>query len=67
MTGIEIKQIREKLKMTQRQLANKLGISLSTLRYWEYGRTNPSKMAMEKILRFLEERKWLNPPHPLER
>lgn len=35
MTPAELKQAREKAKLTQEQAALKLGIGTSTLRFWE--------------------------------
>jgi len=41
VTPIDIKVIRNKLKFTQAQFANIIGIPLATLRNWEQGRTMP--------------------------
>ena len=51
---MDIKSLRQKLGWTQERLASELGVSLSTLRYWEYGKFKPSKMAQEKIKQFKE-------------
>ncbi|MDP8213314.1 MAG: NadS family protein [Candidatus Zapsychrus exili] len=38
---VDIKSIRKKLKFSQDQFANIVGIPVATLRNWEQGRTNP--------------------------
>jgi DNA-binding transcriptional regulator YiaG len=45
----EIKEIREKLDMTQDQFASFLGIAGSTLRNWEQGRAGISSLVAEGI------------------
>ena len=39
--GIDVKKLREKLKMSQAEFALKFGFSLGTLRQWEQGRRLP--------------------------
>ena len=51
MTGIEIKELRKKLKMTQQQLANKLGVHRVTVAEWEAGRKRPSNLAKRQLNR----------------
>jgi len=51
---MDIKGLRTKLGLSQQDLAVILGISLTTLRYWEYGTTKPSRMAREKLQKFLK-------------
>jgi putative transcriptional regulator len=46
--NIDVKNIRDKLRLTQKQFASLLGISLGTLRNWEQGRRTPEGPA--KIL-----------------
>ena len=41
VTGITIKELREKSRMTQLQLAEKLGVSDKTVSKWETGRGYP--------------------------
>ena len=43
MTLTEIKQTRKKLNLTQESLAQKLGVSFSTINRWESGKTRPKK------------------------
>lgn len=45
-----VKQIRQKLGMTQVEFAAKFGINLCTLRDWEQGRNNPSGAARVLLL-----------------
>ncbi len=39
--GEKIKQRRESLKVTQRQVANELGVTVTTVQNWEAGRHIP--------------------------
>jgi len=41
VTPIDIKAIRKKLKFSQTQFSDIIGIPVATLRNWEQGRTNP--------------------------
>jgi putative transcriptional regulator len=43
--NIEVKKVRESLKMTQAEFALKFGFSLGTLRQWEQGRRHPDGAA----------------------
>jgi DNA-binding transcriptional regulator YiaG len=52
---VDIKAIRFKLGFTQEDLARKLGLSLSTVSKWEQGVTSPSRLARERIKRFLKK------------
>ncbi|NBC23669.1 MAG: type II toxin-antitoxin system MqsA family antitoxin [Gammaproteobacteria bacterium] len=42
----EIKQIRTKLKMSQREFSDRFGIPIETIRHWEQGRRQPDRAAM---------------------
>ncbi len=46
MTANEITKARESLKMSRKDFANKLGVSIRTVFYWEEGTRNPSKTAV---------------------
>ena len=50
MNGIEIKEIREKLKLTQTDLADKIGVTLMTIYRWETGKSKPHKTFVKAIL-----------------
>lgn len=49
------KQIREALRMTQKQMAEAIGVTVLTLSRWENGHFKPSRLA-QKILADLEAR-----------
>lgn len=42
MNDLDIKEIRKKLGLTQKELAQRLGVSEATIQNWEYGRTIPA-------------------------
>jgi len=46
MTSNEIIKARESLKMTRKEFASKIGVSIRTVFYWEEGTRNPSKTAV---------------------
>jgi putative transcriptional regulator len=54
LTPEDIKRIRAKLGMTQAQLAERLQVTLDTIKSWEIGR-NRCKGAAEVLLRMLDE------------
>lgn len=47
--GLVIKRERQKLGLTQRELAVKIGVSSSTVSYWEVCKNYPSEETLEKI------------------
>jgi DNA-binding transcriptional regulator YiaG len=51
---MEVKQLRDKLELTQEQLAHKLGVTVKTVNRWERGRAKPSPLAV-KLLDQLSE------------
>lgn len=53
MNAKKIKEIRENLKMTQQEFAEKIGVALSSVANWESGRSNPSKLAVQSIKELL--------------
>ncbi|MBA7486751.1 hypothetical protein ES707_22312 [subsurface metagenome] len=52
---MDIKAIREKLGLTQEEVAQKLGVSWGTVARWEAGRSKPSKLARKAIENLLKE------------
>jgi len=57
-----IKQFRMKHKLTRKELARLMGVSLNTIYLWETGRRNPSKTAqilLSKIKQELEKKSQL--------
>ena len=50
------REIRERLDLTQAELARLLKVSLPTINRWEAGRTQPDAMALHVIEEFLRKR-----------
>lgn len=46
---MDIKEIRQKMKLTQQDFACVLGVSISTVARWELGKSEPSKMAQVRV------------------
>lgn len=44
-----IKSIRQQLDLSQEELAQKLGVSFTSVNRWENGQTKPSKLARRQI------------------
>lgn len=44
-----VRSVRERLGLTQQELAVRLGVALPTVSRWENGRHRPSKLALDKI------------------
>lgn len=44
-----IKSFRQQLGLSQEELAQKLGVSFSSVNRWENGQTKPSKLARRQI------------------
>lgn len=51
MSPEEIKQLRERLKLTQPELAYKLQIAPMTVSRWERGVSDPSKVFVTQMLK----------------
>lgn len=47
--GPQIKQLRDRLGLTQEAFAQFIGVSFQTVNGWENGKQKPSRLAMEKI------------------
>ena len=52
---MNIKELRTKLKLSQEKLAQKLGVSWTTISRWERGETKPSPMAIKNIQNLIEQ------------
>ena len=50
-----IRQLRDKLGLSQENLAKELGVSFSTVNRWETGKSEPRGRAKEKILELIEK------------
>ena len=49
MTRSELKEARQMLGLTQEQLADEIGASLSSVRNWEQGRCKVNRVAAKQI------------------
>lgn len=49
-----VKEIRDKMKLSQPEFANLIGVSVKTIRNWEQGRRNPTGPA-EALLRVVSK------------
>lgn len=52
-----LKEIRTKKGFTQLDLAAAVGVSLTTIRNWEYGASTPNEENEKKLMEVLEENK----------
>ena len=52
---MDIKEIRLKAFMTQDDFAKQIGVSISAVRTWEQGVSNPSLKAQKKIVDFCKK------------
>ena len=50
--GEKVKQVREKLNLSQEELAKKLGISFATINRWEKGHTHPTYETLQRFEKF---------------
>lgn len=51
----KVKAVRNQLKITQEELAHKLGVSFATVNRWESGSYKPSKMGQRVFDEFVEK------------
>jgi len=56
MNGSEIRALRKKLKLSQQEFADKLGVSKCTVGRWEIDKVEPSPLAVARIKELAEER-----------
>ncbi|MGY4786433.1 helix-turn-helix domain-containing protein [Bacillus safensis] len=47
--NIDVKNIRKKMNMTQKQFSKTLGVSVKTIEAWENGRNKPNGVAMRLL------------------
>jgi putative transcriptional regulator len=52
-----VKQLRERLGLTQEKFAARLGVSFPTINRWENARSIPSPLALQRIEQILREMK----------
>ncbi len=55
--GAQVKELRERLHLTQEAMAETLGVSFATVNRWENGWTAPSKLALRQIELLCKERR----------
>lgn len=51
MIDIDIKKLRKLLKLTQKELAEKLGVDVITVSRWEREESKPSNLAKRQLAR----------------
>ncbi|MBD3391230.1 MAG: helix-turn-helix domain-containing protein [Chitinivibrionales bacterium] len=49
-----VKQVRNKLGLSQEELAHELGVSFATINRWENGKTIPFKLARRQFATFCD-------------
>jgi DNA-binding XRE family transcriptional regulator len=50
-----IKELRDKLDLTQEQFAQKVGVTFSTINNWEKGNRQPHPFLFQRLLEMAEE------------
>ncbi len=48
-SGIPVRALRERLGLSQRQFAERIGCSTVCVRFWEYGKRQPSGLARRAL------------------
>jgi len=49
-----LRELRKKLGLKQKEMAEKLGTSYGTYRSWEYGKKTPKKFALNELERRID-------------
>jgi transcriptional regulator with XRE-family HTH domain len=57
-----VKELRASLGISQQALAAKLGVSLGSIRVWEYGKFKPMPVYQERIDKLIMEEKFFKVP-----
>ncbi len=52
-----VKEVRKRLKLSQEEFAEQLGVSFATVNRWENGKTLPSKLALARFEAFCNEKR----------
>lgn len=50
-----VKMVREKMNISQEDLARALNVSFATINRWENGKTHPNKLAKQVFISFCEQ------------
>ena len=53
---MRIKSMRKRLGLSQEELAQRLGVSFTSVNRWENGQTKPSKLARRQIDLLMQEK-----------
>jgi len=64
----EVRELREKLNLSQQSFAERLGVGIASVSRWERGAGRPSKLAMMRVNQLADElglaRPFEGPPFP---
>jgi len=52
---VAVKMVREKMGLSQEDLARSLGVSFASINRWENGKTRPNKLAKTVFIAFCEK------------
>lgn len=55
--SVQVKSVRQQLKLSQEELAQALGVSFATVNRWENGKTAPSKLAQRQFEQFCNDKR----------
>lgn len=50
-----VKDLRERMKLTQEQFAQKVGVTYSTVNHWENGKRMPQPFLVKRVLELKQE------------
>jgi putative transcriptional regulator len=50
-----VREVRQRLGLTQEQFASRLGVTFPTINRWENGRSKPSPMAQQLLITTLKQ------------
>ena len=59
-----VKQLRERLGLTQEQFAQKVGVTFSTVNHWENGKRTPQPFLVRRLVEMKEESDVKKPRKP---
>src|SRR5215475_5165399 len=48
--SVRVRSVRRRIKLTQTQLAKRIGVSFATINRWENGQSKPTRLAWQQIL-----------------
>ncbi len=50
-----VKELRERLGLTQEQFAQKVGVTFSTVNHWENGKRNPQPFLVRRLIEIKDQ------------